>query len=236
MNIALIHYGMRIGGISQQILNLGGYLVAQGHEVTVVSYEEGEWWARLADVGLKGVCLPVGRWESAFQHARRLAWFLAKGKFDVVMVFLPTRNLSGQHCLPFLPSRMIRLVALHSTGPTVFDRAAINCGVWDMAIAVSPAIEKIATQRFSCKEVRCIPNGVTLPSDLHLMQRVDWLKPLRLLFVGRLANRAKNIVLLPEILRICAQAGLPVTLTIIGDGQDRSLLEQAINASRRLWR
>lgn len=231
MNIALVHRKIAIGGISQSLLNLGGYLVAHGHKVTIVSSEKGEGLARFADVGLMVACLPIGRWENAFQHTRRLARYLQGGEFDVVMVFLGIANLPGQRCLRFLPPRMIRLVALRTTNPLVFGRAEINGGVWDMALAVSPAVERIASQRLPGKAVQCIPTGVFCPSDLHLVQRADWSEPLRLLFVGRLANPAKNIVLLPEILRVCVQEGLPVTLTVIGDGPDRSLLERAIRAT-----
>lgn len=230
MNIALIDNGVAIGGISQAVLHLGTYFMAQGHWVTIVTCVKTAWWMRVADAGLTGAYLPMRRWESPFHHARRLARFLKQGKFDVVMVFHGRANLIGQRCLAFLPRRMIRLVVLCGSHPLIFDRAAVNRGLWDAAVAVSPAVERIAAHRFPGKAVRCILTGVPLPSDLELTQRAGWSEPLRLLFVGRLINPDKNVVLLPEIVRVCVEMGLPVTLTVVGDGRDRPLLEQAISA------
>ena len=232
MQIALTTFQMkRIGGISQFIVDLVGDLGRRGHQVTVVALSPGDGWARLVAAGLNGVCLKQQRFESQFHFTRHIARYLKHGGFDAVINNIDIRNGVAQRCLRFLPPPMARLAVLHSTKPAVFELAAVNRHVYDAVVAVSPGMQALAAAHLPGQAVSCIPNGIRRPTGDPAGQRRGWSSPLRLLFVGRLENRAKNVVLLPEIVAECKQRGLAVTLTIVGDGRDRPLLEQAISSS-----
>lgn len=233
MQIALTTFAIKqIGGISQFIVDLAGDLGRRGHQVTVVALSPGDGWARLAAAGLNGVRMEQQRFESPFHFTRRVvARYLETGGFDAVINNIDIRNGAAQRCLRFLPTPVARLAVLHSTKPTVFELAAVNRHVCDAVVAVSPGIQALAAARLPEQSIFCIPNGIRRPAVDPVSQRCDWSSPLRLLFVGRLENRAKNIVLLPEIVTECRRADLAVTLTIVGDGRDRPMLEQVISSS-----
>lgn len=231
MKIALTTHQLdAVGGISQFSLDLGSELAARGHEVAIVAFARGSGWERLTEAGISGVCLERGRNESVYQYTHRAAHVLERSGFDVIVNNIDERNLSGQRCLRFLPARMPRLAVLHSVRPHVFCVAAVNQRACDALVAVSPAVQAAAAARLPGCPTSVIPNGVRCPAADDLAQRSDWATPMRLLFVGRLVNRSKHIVLLPEILSACLNAGIRATLTIVGDGEDRQLLEAAIDA------
>lgn len=230
MKIAFTNYEIGIGGVAQFIITLGKALLAHGHDVTVVTYNKGVSWERLADAGLTGECLPIGHWESHVQHTRRVARYLAHTGFDAVVSNIGVNNLTGQQCLRFLPKHLIRLLVLHIEFYRVYQLANINRDAWNMAVAVSSAVQLKASEQFPEKQIRCIPNGIQCPTNAQLTKRIDWSNPFRLLYVGRLSDSQKRIFLLPSILRACTQRGVPATLTIIGDGGDRLELEQLIVA------
>ncbi len=230
MKIALLVHDLGIGGVAQFIFNLGTYLAGRGHAVIVVATEEGTWWGRLADTGMTGVCLPIGRWESRVQHTRRVARYLTGAAFGAVLSNIHVKNRTGQRSLAFLPEQMLRCVVLHNDAAGIYRLAAVNRDVWDAAVAVSPGVQQEATARFPRKQIRYIPYGIPCPTDAQLAQRATWSSPLRLLYVGRLKDAQKGIYLLPSIVRECIQQQLPVTLTIIGDGADREALEHEIAA------
>lgn len=232
MKIALTTYQFQdIGGIPRFILELAGELTARGHEVAVITFARGSGWEQLADAGLSGVCLEHGRGESVFHHAVRAARYLEHEAFEAVINNIGVRNVAGQRCLRFLPEHIARLVVLHGTKPGVFELAAVNQHICDAYVAVSPHIQALATAYLPARRVVYIPNGIRRPQGDPANQRRDWSSPLRLLFVGRLENKAKNIVLLPEIVAACRREGVPVALTVVGDGRDRPQLEQAIGRS-----
>ncbi len=232
MRIALTTYEIKqIGGISQFIIDLAGDLDRRGHQVEIVTFAQGEGWTRLAAAGLTGVCLKQQRFESQFHFTRRVARHLEDGGFDAVINNIDKRNVVAQRCLRFLPDAMARLVVLHNTRPAIFALAAVNRHVCDAVVAISPSVQALATARLPELPIHCILNGVRLPTGDPAGERCGWASPLRLLFVGRLENTAKNVVLLPAIIAACQQAGVAATLTVVGDGRDRSLLEQAVASS-----
>jgi glycosyltransferase involved in cell wall biosynthesis len=226
MKIALSIAEMSIGGIATFVLNLSQSLGQAGHEVLVIAQRPGAWWSRLAEIGVRGYCLPRRRWDSVQQAARRFAAYLTAQQVDLLLVNIGIDNRLPMLALHLLPDALPVVLALHNDRPEVYALAAINQGRWNCAVAVSPKVQQRAVARFGQKTVLCIPNGVDLPSDTYQPAEPDWSTPLRLLFVGRLDDHQKGIFRLPAILAACRQRQLPVRLTVIGDGPDQPQLCQ----------
>jgi glycosyltransferase involved in cell wall biosynthesis len=91
-------------------------------------------------------------------------------------------------------------------------------------------VQEGAVKRVPGKPVFCIPNGVEIPGEAELAERRGWESPLRLLFAGRLIDSHKGIFRLPPILAECRRRGLPVVLTVIGEGEDGKRLERRFAA------
>jgi glycosyltransferase involved in cell wall biosynthesis len=227
MKIAILMPWIGIGGISQFTLDLGNYLLAHEYDVTVVTlYEQGARWGLLADIGIQAMHLPLRCQDSRVQHVVRLADYLARQQFDSAIVNIGIPNWAGYHCVSFLPDPMLALAVLQNDRPGVYQGASVHGDAWNIVVAVSPQVQRMAATRLPGKQVRLIPNGVRCPTAAELAQRAAWSTPLRLLFVGRLVDRHKGIYQLPGILRHCLAQDQAVTLTVVGDGQDRLGLER----------
>jgi glycosyltransferase involved in cell wall biosynthesis len=226
VKIALSVADLSVGGIATFALNLCQPLREAGHEVVVVAQRHGEWWPRLAELGVRGDCLPRRRWESVQHAARRYAAYLTAQQADLLLV-----NIGIDHRLPMLalhllPDFLPVALVLHNDRPEVYDLAALNQEAWNCAVGVSPKVQQVARARLEPKSIHCIPYGITLPTDDQLCARLDWALPLRLLFVGRLDDQQKGIFRLPAMMAACRRQQIPVRLTVIGDGADRESLMQ----------
>jgi glycosyltransferase involved in cell wall biosynthesis len=220
-----------VGGIATFALNLSRPLREAGHEVVVIAQRHGEWWPRLAEIGVRGDCLPRRRWESVQQAARRFAAYLTAQQADLLLVNIGIDNRLPMLALHLLPDALPAALVLHNDRPEAYDLAARNRGAWNCAVGVSPKVQQTARARLEPKSIHCIPYGITLPTDDQLRARLDWTTPLRLLFVGRLDDQQKGIFRLPAIMAACRRQQLPVRLTVIGDGADREPLAQRFRAA-----
>jgi glycosyltransferase involved in cell wall biosynthesis len=143
-------------------------------------------------------------------------------KFDVVFMH---NSFEAQFLLPALPSHIIRFSVAHNTDHSTIELAKLNSNFLDCIIGVSPDVTKKIIESFH-KEcpIEMIPNGTeVVPSRLS-----DLRKPLRLIYVGRLQQYQKNILLLPEIAKILVSNNIDFKFTIVGDGEQRSELERKI--------
>lgn len=226
MKIALSVADMSVGGIANFVLNLSSHLVQAGHAVVVIAQRPGDWWPRLAEIGVDGYCLPRQRWDSVYQTARRFAAYLMAQQVDLLLVNIGIDNRLPMLALPLLPDSIPVMLALHNDRPEVYDLAAVNQDAWHCAVGGSPKVQQSAVARFGQKTVLCIPYGIDIPSDEHQHVALDGVAPLRLLFVGRLDDHQKGIFRLPTILAACRRRQLPVRLTVIGNGLDQGRLRQ----------
>lgn len=232
MKVAILMPWIDVGGISQFTLTLSEYLHAHKYDVTVVTLNEpGTRWGNLAAGGVQAVHLPRRWYDGRVQHAMHLACYLTRQQFDLIIVNIGIANWPGYHCVGFLPDSMLAVAALRNDRPGVYQGAAVYGDAWNMIVAISPQVQQAAATRFPGKQVRLIPNGVRRPTAAELAQRAVWSMPLRLLYVGRLVDEQKGIFQLPGILRDCLAQELAVTLTVIGDGQDRQELARRFAAA-----
>lgn len=231
MKIALSVASMSVGGIATFILNLSQSLCQAGHEVTVIAQRHGEWWPRLTESRVTGYCLPRQRWESMPQAAQRFAAYLTAQQVDLLLVNIGIDNRLPMFALHLLPDSMPVVLALRNDRPEVYDLAAVNLPAWNCAVGVSPKVQQDAQARFGQKAIRQISNGILVPSTEQMAARTPWSIPLRLLFVGRLDDHQKGIFRLPAILAACRTRQIPVQLSVIGDGPDRTQLLQLLTAT-----
>ncbi len=230
MKIALIVQNTAIDGVTTFVLNMGSILCRAGHEVTVVTLKQGDWWPRLAQAGLRGVYRPQARWESTIGYVRRMARWLNQERFNLLLVNCGRFLKPVQLGLPFLADDMTVVPIVHNDRAGVYDVVELNAEAWNVAVAVSPQVQRVLQTRQIERPMIYIPYGIDLPAPHQLQARAAWQKPLRLVYVGRLQDRQKNVQLLPDILAACRRRQIDVRLTVVGDGPDRACLEQRFAA------
>ena len=226
MKILLALDEMSPGGGPKFMMNLGRHLVAAGHDVTVWAERQGEWWPELAGLGVSTDRLPLNPNDSLAYRAGRLAAHWNSQRFDVVFVNASGFNRLSQCACHLLSDDIAVAYVLHGDWRDLYDLAEIDVRAWNCAVGVSPAVRKGAAARFPAKPVVRIDNGIEMPTAAELQSRRAWELPLRLLFVARLIDSHKGVFRLPAILAACRARGLPVTLSVIGDGPDGRRLAQ----------
>lgn len=226
MKIALVLDQMAARGGPKFILNLGQYLRAAGHDVTIMVETPGVWWPELAASGLHGSCLPRNPGVSFVRQAQQVAAAWQRQCFEVIVVNVSRPNRLALYASHLVPDKIAVLFVLHGDWADVYEQAGHHVQAWNCAVGVSPKVYEGAACRFPHKPVFAIPNGVVVPHADQLQARRGWELPLRLLFVGTLQDVHKGIFRLPPILAACRARQLPVTLTVIGDGEDRQRLAQ----------
>ena len=140
-------------------------------------------------------------------------------QYDVV---INNHSTETQLILPALPANIVRLSVIRSVDDLVILGAHLNSEWLDAMVGISAEVaRRLNESRIVCT-VHTIPNACMVdgyrPASLGL--------PLRLLYLGRLTNIDKNILILPEIARCLIARGIDFSLTIAGDGPDRFKLER----------
>ncbi len=176
--------------------------------------------------GLRFLSIAPGRFNSVAGAVRRLGRLFKTEKFDVVFVVagMPIPNL--EYVWSLLPDATALVPLVVGDRDHAYEPTMRTSAYWNVAVAISPRLQQETERRMPGKPVRLLATGVDLASDHELSGRLPFSKPLKLLYVGRLFGR-KNVHLLPAIMAECQGRELPVTLTIVGHGDDRDSLAQS---------
>jgi glycosyltransferase involved in cell wall biosynthesis len=164
-----------------------------------------------------------GRME---QQAAALLDHLESGLYDAVVANVLTEAVPT-NAMRYLSPAVPRIVIVHNITPGTYAAARAIRDHVHATVAVSPRIrgDLVARHGFAADRVTVIPNGVDMARFLAL-PRPPMTKPVRLLSLGRVEDRSKGVLWLPDIL---ARLGdLPVTLTVAGDGPDLERLREAL--------
>jgi glycosyltransferase involved in cell wall biosynthesis len=214
------------GGVEVFLLRLCPHLRERGFEVEVLTTDEpGEWFERASER------LPVTHIAGARRfphcwHPLRVGRRLAQGDYDVIFL---NGDPFSQQSLAMLPDSVVAAPIVHSDRYTSYRLAFANSDAWNVLVAVSPKIVNVALERFPRRRVVEILHGVALPEAAAWARRRAMTgDELRVIFVGRLVQSIKNVMLLPEVIRQCRAAGTNATLTVVGDGPDRTALEACV--------
>ncbi len=238
MKIGLVVPHMLVGGVEIFVLRLGSFLKSRGHEVTVVACEqEGEWWPRVQEAGLNGICLPQKQFGSVVLHALEVGRLLKRERFDCLLL---NHAKIAQFALNLIPDHTAVIPVIHNDVEEVYQTAFLNEAAWNVGVGVSPKVVSRAREILPRKTFVEITHGVNIPAPEKLPARSLLTKKLRCLFVGQLSHKHKGIFFLPSIIEECRCRGVDVSLDIIGDGPDRDRLVQLIEEKRmsnyiKLW-
>jgi len=220
--VAIVTYAMSCGGAETFILTLAEYLSREGFDVEVITTEAaGEWFPRVSEIGLKAVHLPG--WHPLF-HSLGVGRYLAKGAYDVVLL---NHAIYAQASLGMLPDGAIAIPIVHNDDKAIYRVACANRPAWNVAVCVSPKLAETFGLMAPDRPVVQILYGISAP-DAPREGRRPFERPIRLLFVGRLAHCHKGVLFLPDILRSCLDRSIDAALTVVGDGIDREALDQKV--------
>lgn len=159
------------------------------------------------------------------EATRVLITYLNDQQYDAVLV-LPGTDMVCTNLVRFLP-RCIRTAARVPmiTRGTYAPARALAPSL-DIIFAVSHRVSNDLVDRYRVPEdsIRVIYNGVEIrdiPSRRHFGQDG---RPFHLLYSGRLSDIDKGVLLLPRIVRSLDRKGIPVRLTLMGEGPDEKRL------------
>lgn len=128
-----------------------------------------------------------------------------------------------------LPTSIATVSVIHEHPQLGAGHVALsNPGAFDAYVGVSGGVATAAKEMLgSSKRVETILNGIRCGSVAERPAREEF----NALFVGHLVD-AKGIHLVPRILREARKRGVPLRVTMIGDGPDRERLLGTIRAER----
>ncbi|MHC1765349.1 MAG: glycosyltransferase family 4 protein [Verrucomicrobiia bacterium] len=228
MHIALVVPWLEVGGMETFIFSLAAELQAQEHRVQIVATErEGAWFASAAKRDVSAVCLRADRTWSEVAHARKVGRFLSESGFEVCLL---NHSRQAQAAIGMLPDRVAVIPVIHNDCDAIYAVGCANAQAWNVAVAVSPKVFAETCRRAAGKPVREIHYGVALPKPDVSAARDASSPELRIVYAGRLEHSQKGVLFLPRILAECVGRGVPLDLSLVGDGPDRqSLLAEAAN-------
>jgi glycosyltransferase involved in cell wall biosynthesis len=147
-------------------------------------------------------------------------------------VYVPTADWRNSNVSARLSGRVAIVGIVQNGDPRHYEQVERLGRYWNAIVSPSAEIAtRVAELRpeLASRIVRIAP-GVDVPSGpLQESNQVDGL--LRVVYHGRLAHRQKRIFELPSIVEALLARGMPVQLTIIGEGPDR---HQLMTASQSL--
>jgi glycosyltransferase involved in cell wall biosynthesis len=222
MQIALVTYALKVGGVETFLKLLGKYLINQGHEVDVIETQsQGEWTDDFRNEGFKVIQILSSPIHSRIHHAKRIAKKLKN--YD--LIFLNDAPFA-QSIIGLLPDKIIVIPVLHMYLTSMVRNATANKENWDILSTVSPAVRECAIH-FGLEDTKvvCIPNGIEVadrwPKRKASFKVEDRLK---VIYIGALNHTQKGVLYLPGIFNKIAEEGINVRLDVIGDGPEKEKL------------
>ncbi|HEX2949547.1 MAG TPA: glycosyltransferase family 4 protein [Armatimonadota bacterium] len=223
--IAFVTESLNLGGTETFMLRLGRYLMHHDCDVHLITTLRPGVWFDQADVfQLPHVTISGYDYSIPVIHAWNIGRYLVRQQYDVV--FLNHDHLA-QAIIGMLPNTTVAIPIFHSEHSKQFNISCANSACWNVAVAVGPQLAASVSACLPHKPIVTIPNGVEGADPAMLSHRKPFALPLQLLYIGRLERAAKNTQILPVILDNVCHRGVPVHLTLIGEGPEHHRLEAA---------
>lgn len=216
-----------MAGIYTSFLRLDGLLRQQGHQVIGVFAGP--------DIPAKDLSnsepelVTIGDRSDSFEKAARayVDWIEAN-EIDVVV---PNNSKLALSVVPHLPSTVHVVNICRQMTSSLYSKVMANQQCLSRMVVISPRQRRDLAQRYGFPPARMqlIPSSIDVDRFAEARDRqplVD--NQIKLIFIGRLDEEAKGISLLPKVVRRLRDAGVPCSLTVVGDGADRERLEQQI--------
>ena len=214
-----------LSGVTTVYNVVGAGLRRAGWEVLAVTTGAdgcGEPAPGLADKFLE-VLLP-GRSDVRQNAAEFVRWAVER-EIDVVFC---TGQMFTIAAAPALPTRVRIINRCGSMTRHTYGLAATNLNRIDKVIAETPRQQRDLIRDWRVPPEKCaiIPGGVEIETYSPGTIR-DFHGLLRLIYLGRLDDVSKAVMMLPKIARQLATAGVEFHFDIIGDGPDRERMGDA---------
>ena len=222
--IAFVTSLLDVGGSTTWLCDLAGELLKRGMAVRVFSLKENHPLA--AEYRERGIEVVVQNDRRLIYEERLLATLEAVSDFQPTVVVGWT-GAPAYEALRYVPQGIQRIGVLHSDFPPVYEAAKPYEPSMDQIAVLSPRMVEASLASFQCPpdKIRLIRLGVEIPEAAGHRDRDD-AEPLRILYLGRVQQEQKRVLLFPEILRHLSATSMPFVWTIAGDGSERAQLEE----------
>jgi glycosyltransferase involved in cell wall biosynthesis len=178
--------------------------------------------------------LPVAASASWSAHWVALVRYLSR---QAPCVFIPNADYRHSCVSPKLPPGVAIVGIVHSDDPLHYEHVARLGRYWDAIVCVSDTVAcKVAKMDASLiPRLHVISNGLPVPESFPKRTRdvSDTAQRLRVIYHGGLNTHQKRILDVAAILNECARRGIPVQMTVAGEGTERDALLQACEAHIR---
>jgi glycosyltransferase involved in cell wall biosynthesis len=159
--------------------------------------------------------------------------FLEWVEQNQVNLVIPNTQGNLLAAVPHLPSRVRYLSICHSVSRGSYLTATLHRERLSAVVAINRRQMEDLTGRWRLPAhlVRLIPHGIDLARFSSPARPPTAGGPLRLVFLGRLEDLDKGVMLLPAILQKAAKLGVDFFCDILGSGPDEERLKRALEAS-----
>ena len=223
------------GGAQTFLVILAQQLVEQGWAITVVT-EPGPEQAIVDALRKVGAVVLDNLWAASNlpeECAEHLALWVQTHRPDVYVVSISPDV--GWLALPLLDENIATMSVAHCDVAAFYDPVAHYHSMIDCAVGVSEEISRRLESDCSVPpdRVRHIPYGIDSLSQDDVLKRFSADNgTLQIGYVGRLAQYQKRVMDFIPLVKELDRRGVNFELHLIGDGEDRAELEQALDRDR----
>lgn len=212
LRIGLTIPTMPVSGVGTSVGILHAGLNAAGHnaEILVTGSQLGGDFQRAVR---EGWCMRAVGPELRFLPDRLKRTIDCLSEYDVV---INNSSFETQMMLPCLASDVLRIAVVRNPNRSSFEQAAWNSDCLDTGVGVSREMVRqlAAWPRMKCA-IELIPNCTSLTGGGGLALKT----PICVAYVGRLAEKDKNVLMVPDVLSHLAKKGIRYRCRIAGEGE-----------------
>ena len=227
MRVALVTYGLHVGGMESLLFAWARGLRRFGWEVEfIVTEARGDWYDRPAEEGFATRDVLPSPFRGRREHAARVA--LGLSAFDAVVL---NHSRAALASLGLLSDRITALSVLHNDNELVYRFGLANQPSLDRIVCVSPRVHAEALRRGAPEsKTRLIVSGVPVGGKWPKAGDTPEHRPMRVAFIGRVEHHQKGVLDLPRILARAAELGCLLRFDMIGDGPDLAAVRSGMSA------
>lgn len=225
MKIGIVTYGLLMGGAERFIFNLAKYLQDKKNQVDVIeSSESGKWKIYFEENDIPVISQPFHMFSIPILHSYML---LRKMKHYDVIFFIDSPF--AQVSVGKLNENIICIPVIQADCESFYYNATLSFGQCNSFVAVSNKVKDSLIEYnpiINKNLIQIIPNSIYIPAFKD--KKYDFKNIIQVVFIGRIENSQKGVLLLPDIIEQLKKEGFPVRLSIIGEGPDEDRLKDKI--------